>query len=158
MQTDQIQNTEIKKLGEAVRNSNSIAYTKLFDLLWEDMYIFASAILTDQQLAKDITQEVWIDYWNRRKSIESTHIKAYLYKAIRYKCYNSLRSRPFSTTHLEAAKTLPASSFIEEEENLIALNNKIQTVLKDLPKRCQEIFELSRINNFPKKQIDPQEK
>ncbi|MEO1012198.1 MAG: RNA polymerase sigma-70 factor, partial [Bacteroidota bacterium] len=80
---DQGQNDTIEKLAALVKGSNEVAFNSLFNQLWEPMFGYAKSILMDEALSQDIVQNVWVDYWNRRKQIETTNIKAYLFKATR---------------------------------------------------------------------------
>lgn len=45
----------------------------------------------DEPASKDIIQEIWIDYWNRRALIQTDNIRAHLFKAAKYKAFNYLR-------------------------------------------------------------------
>ena len=81
----------IKNLADKVISSDKAAFGKLFELLWEDIYIFAKSLLMDEDVAKDIVQDVWIDYWERREKIKNDDIKAYLFQATRFKIYNYFR-------------------------------------------------------------------
>lgn len=129
------------------------AFNDLFEKLWESMYSYAASLLMDNAMAKDLVQEVWIDYWQRRGEVQITHVKSYLFKAIRYKCYNALRDIKFNQIQIEAASQIGVSSEIEQEEDVVELSKKINHTLSSLPMRCQEVFRLSRINNISNKEI-----
>lgn len=146
-------NNKIIKLAEKVKKSDSKAFSTLFDLLWGSMYGYAASIIMDDNIAKDMVQEVWIDYWKRRANIETHHIKAYLYKAIRNRCYNHLRDSKFNEIQIEAANMVFMASEIEQEEDVVELTKKIDQILSSLPSRCQEVFGLSRIDNINNKEI-----
>ena len=147
------ENNSLDPLTRAVANSNKQAYNRLFELLWEPMYLYAASIVMDDNLAKDLVQEVWLDYWNRRKVLEIQNIKSYLYKAVRFQCYKKLRDTKFNSNQLEVADSLPSPSSVELEEDVVALYRKIEIILSGLPNRCQEIFRLSRINDYSNQQI-----
>ena len=91
-----------EKLAKMINQSDRNAFNSLFEMLWEPMYIYASSLIMDDSIAKDLVQEVWIDYWQRREAVEVENIKSYLFKAIRYKCYNALRDMKFNQTQIEA--------------------------------------------------------
>lgn len=147
------ENNTLESLCAAVAHSDYKAYNQLFELLWEPMYLYAASIVMDDNLAKDIVQEVWLDYWNRRKVLQIQNIKSFLYKAVRFQCYKKMRDVRFNTTQLEIAHSLSWPSSIEQEEDLAALYRKVERILSDLPKRCQEIFRLSRMNDYSNQQI-----
>jgi DNA-directed RNA polymerase specialized sigma24 family protein len=88
-------NQKENQLAVRVRESDRNAYNTLFSLLWEPMYTYAGSILMNEALAQDLVQEVFMDYWQRRKAVVVDNIKSYLFKTIWYKCYNTLRNIKF---------------------------------------------------------------
>lgn len=117
------------------------------------MYAYAASLIMDKALAEDLVQEVWIDYWQRKGEVEIQNIKPYLYRAVRYKCYNTLRDRKFNMIQIEVAMTVGEAPEMELQENVAELRKSIDSVLAELPKRCQEIFRLSRINQVSNREI-----
>ncbi|MBW8243881.1 RNA polymerase sigma-70 factor [Muricauda oceani] len=145
-----------QELAVRVQGSDREAFNALFSMLWEPMYTYASSMIMNDSIAKDLVQEIWIDYWQRRESVEVENIKSYLYKAIRYKCYNSLRDTKFNKTQIEAAESIYVASEIEQEEDVLELSKRIDISMANLPQRCQEVFRLSRIHNISNKEIAKQ--
>ncbi|MEM1338672.1 MAG: RNA polymerase sigma-70 factor [Bacteroidota bacterium] len=136
-----------------MKDSDRIPFDSLFNLLWEPMFIYASSLVMDPNTAKDLVQDVWVDYWQRSNEIEVYNIKAYLYKAIRYRCYNYFRDQKFNETQLEAANTILVIPEIEQLADVIELSERINATIEGLPKRCQEVFTLSRINDISNGEI-----
>ena len=97
---------ELHTLHMRIQQGDRLAFQKLFDLLWKPLYIYAQSIVMDEEAAKDLVQEVWIDYWKRCKSIQNIAIDAYLRQAVRYKVYNYLRDRKFNTVQIEVIEDL----------------------------------------------------
>lgn len=143
----------IAEYARLVKNSDRAAFNTLFGLLWEPMYTYAASMVMDNAMAKDLVQEVWIDYWQRRADMNIHNIKAYLYKAIRYRCYNTLRDIKFNKIQIEAANSVYITSEIELQEDVTELSGRINETLSGLPKRCQEVFRLSRMYNINNKEI-----
>lgn len=137
-----------------IKDSDEKAFQNLFELLWDPMYTYAFSLLEDETLAKDMVQEVWIGFWERRKTIENTNIKAYLYKAVRYRVLKELRDSKLKSTHLEVLDTIYLDDNIEEEsldpeETKMLLDNKLSI----LPKKCKEVFKLSKLQGLKNKEI-----
>ncbi|MER3374845.1 MAG: RNA polymerase sigma-70 factor [Allomuricauda sp.] len=143
----------LEKLAKQIHKSDRKAFNTLFELLWEPMYTYASSLIMDDSVAKDLVQEVWIDYWQRREDLDIQRIRPYLYKAIRYKCYNTLRDTKFNEAQIEAAHSIIVASEVELEEDLDELSIRINNTISSLPRRCQEVFKLSRINNVNNREI-----
>ena len=143
-------------LAVRVQDSDRKAFNALFSDLWEPMYIYAASLVMDDSLAKDLVQDIWIDYWQRREHVEVKNIKSYLFKAIRYKCYNTLRDVKFNKTQIEAANSIYVTPEMELEADVLELTERIDLSMANLPQRCQEVFRLSRIHNISNKEIAKQ--
>jgi RNA polymerase sigma-70 factor len=150
--------TYYASLHQRIQQGDKTAFQELFDRLWKPLYVWAQSVVMDEDAAKDIVQEVWIDYWKRCKNIQNYAIDAYLRQAVRYKVYNYLRDRKFNTIQIEVIQELLSDELavdepIELQENLTATQNKLNEVLKGLPKRCKEIFCLSREEGMSNSEI-----
>ncbi|UMB52578.1 RNA polymerase sigma-70 factor [Lutibacter sp. A64] len=142
------------ELANRIANSDQTAFNILYNKLWEKLYVFSQSIIMDEAEAKDILQEVWIDYWNRRKEISIKHnIEAYLYQAVRYKTYNILRNKKFNTIQLEVSYELSVDASIELNYDLEETHLRLNNYISKLPSRCQEIFTLSRNEGLSNKEI-----
>ena len=145
-----------KVTANSIKNLDEKSFNTLIDLLWEPMMIYAASIIMDDTMAKDLVQDVWADYWQRKEEIDVQNIKAYLYKAIRYRCYNHFRDKKFNETQLEAAKAIFIVPDVEQHQDVIELSKWINRTIESLPKRCQEVFKLSRINDINNVEIAKQ--
>ena len=155
---DSVKDISIRPLIDRIKKSDEKAFSILFDKLWEPLYTYAYSLLENRSFAKDIVQDVWIDFWERRNQIENDNIKAYLYKAIRYKVLSELRNSKIKESHLEAFKQLNDDSYnhLELEEEVLSpehTNIIIENTLSVLPEKCQQVFKLSRLNGLKNKEI-----
>jgi len=152
MSLAQIKNVTL--LVRRLNTSDTKAFSHLFDMFWEDMYLRAFTLVQNEPIAKDIIQEIWIDVWNRRKFLHDKNFEAYLHKAVRNNCYKHFRTKKFDTVHLEVIESLAIhTSKTEQKHNLTATQQKVDCAIRKLPKRCQEIFKLSRQQDVPNEKI-----
>lgn len=136
--------SEFATLHQQIQQDDKNAFRKLFNSLWKPLYIFCQSIVMDENVAKDVVQEVWIDYWNRRKVIKNVCIEAFLFKAVRFGAYKHLRDNKLNAFQMEVIESITADSEIVLEQDLESTERKIRLVLKNLPLRCREIYNLSR--------------
>jgi len=146
----------IKYLVGKVILSDKSAFNKLFELLWEDIYIFAKSLLMDEDLAKDIVQDVWIDYWERREKIQNDDIKAYLFQATRFKIYNYFRDNKLNKVQLSVIKEVSETSQIESDHDFIHTSLKLNSAVDKLTPKCKKIFQLSKYEGFNNHEISSQ--
>ncbi|GLB47910.1 RNA polymerase sigma-70 factor [Neptunitalea lumnitzerae] len=139
-----------------VKASDEKAFRKLFDLLWEPLYYYAFSLLEDETLAKDMVQDVWVDFWERKNDIQNDNVKAYLYKAVRFRVLKELRNIKFQESHLEALKKVEVSEEADAEEDVVTMEDTkmlIEQKLQVLPDKCKEVFKLSRLEGLKNKEI-----
>ncbi len=114
----------------------------------------ANAVVKDDDQAKDIVQQVFIRFWDKRNTIDiDDNIVAYLKKAV----VNT------SLNHIEKQKRLNMESDINELKLIEEDNNKeqkietVQEVIKSaiaqLPNKCQTVFSLSKYEGMTNKEI-----
>ena len=79
-----------------VRMSQSVTmsvldYEKLFKQYYERLYYHAHAIVHDENMAKDVVSEVFINVWRLRESIDVNTVLSYLYTSVRNRCLDQLK-------------------------------------------------------------------
>lgn len=136
-----------------LKTTDEKVFDQLFEKLWEPLYNYAAAILEDSDLAKDMVQEVWIDFWERRHTIKNDNLKAYLFKAVRFRVFKEIRDSKLKATHLEALQILYEGNPDEEITSDQERNKLIEDNLKTLPEKCKEVFTLRHINGLKNKEI-----
>jgi RNA polymerase sigma-70 factor (ECF subfamily) len=144
------------ELWNAVRRDDELAFTALFDRYWVRLYKLAKSYLKNQETSEELVHDIFLNIWNRRGTLEIDSVQAFLLTAARYQVYNRMRAaKPMM---LILGDTLPANEPFqnnEGEDHLIEqeLQQELQQYLVQLPKRCQEIFYMSRVKNLSNQEI-----
>lgn len=138
-----------------IKNGNELAYQVLFDRLWERMYVLAFSLLKDRESSKDLIQEIWIDFWERRRQIENGNIEAYLLQATRFKVYKRMRDSKNVKLSQDILDTLQLPSGDDVMDNMIAreTRSKIDEIIESLPPKCNQVFVLSRYQGLGNSEI-----
>jgi RNA polymerase sigma-70 factor (family 1) len=136
-------------LLQGIRQGDAAAFKVLYDRYWQRLYVKACARV-DRNEAKDIVQEVMTTLWRRRNDVftfEDGEIGRYLFTAVKYRVISHYaygagaavipNADVFELPGVEAAA---ASSSLEAKE----FSEFIETEIRALPPRMQEIFRLSR--------------
>jgi RNA polymerase sigma-70 factor, ECF subfamily len=122
-----------------------------FELLFKQHYTelcrYALKLTRNEEVAEEIVQEVFVNFWERRDDINITYsVKSYLVASVRNRSINYLKLQlPKELKKEEVADTglsadLSSSASIEYNE-LYAI---VQKAIDLLPDRCKVIFVLSR--------------
>lgn len=71
-----------------------IDFKKLFDSYFPSLCVFANKFVKDEDLSKDIVQEVFVKIWNKVDEFESEKsMKVYFYLSTKNACFDSLKRR-----------------------------------------------------------------
>jgi RNA polymerase sigma-70 factor (ECF subfamily) len=130
----------------------------LFDTYYQRLLSDVYRVIRDEDACKDIVQDVFVDFWNKRESIEvHTSLQAYLRRAAVNKALNYLKnSRRFvleedgvvfdSTEYPDALDSGDALSAEQLEQNL-------HRAIEALPEKCRLVFSMSRFDHLSHKEI-----
>jgi len=132
------------------------AFEELFRTHFTHMSNVAYAVVKDKDQARDIAQQVFIKFWDKREKLDlDGQIKAYLHRAVVNTALN----------HIEREKKMRLeedfSSYDKEEreeglnpeEKQKLLASKIKAAISELPEKCQLVFSLSRYEGMTNKEI-----
>lgn len=146
------QNFSDQKLIEQVSKGNELAFDHFYNKYWDSLFISAYVILKDVEACKDIVQDVFLNIWERSNLNKIDNIEAYLHQSVKFKVLMALRKGKVSDRHLQTLQELIANT-TEEQLDYEDLNETIESSIKSLPAKCQEVFRLSRIEHLSNNQI-----
>jgi len=140
--------SEEKKIPVSLDKS---AFEKLFKTLFPSLAHFARKYVPDNDTAKEIAHDVFLNLWEKRENIDSsTSLKSYLFTSVYNRCMNYIRDhRKFNRDEqifdiLEQEEQSVPHDPLEEQE----LESRIIESMNSLPPRCKEIFMLNRFEGI----------
>ncbi len=146
-----------KILLNQLKLSDDKAFTTLYNKYWFTLYNQARRKLKSNEVAEEIVHDIFLDFWARRKSIEiNTSLEAYLYQSVRYSIYKyikSLKSRDAFIAEMVEEITKNELNFSSYQSEYGELNESLRLSIKNLPARCRQVFELSRLDQLSHKEI-----
>ncbi|MGQ7869160.1 RNA polymerase sigma-70 factor [Sunxiuqinia sp. sy24] len=135
------------------------AFEYIFNSHYAALCSYASGILGNHEDAKDIVNDCFMEFWNKRQSIEITSsLKSYLYIAVRNLSINQLRKRKQKVT-FNSERSYPfykqeeISDKIEQLQQLDKLEEQLKDAIESLPQQCRYIFFLNRYEQMSYKAI-----
>lgn len=130
-----------------LKNGDERAFSELYNLYWEKLFISAYNKLKNRELCEDILQEVFISLWNKRQTlIIKTTLQNYLYASVTYKVYDVFRKNTdllnnelLDKFDQRIQESNPETVLMHQE--LIA---QIEIAIEALPEKSKVVFKLSR--------------
>lgn len=144
----------LEELFILMKNSDETAFNELYDRTWQKLYLTARAKTNNESLAKELIQDVFIDFWDKKHNREIKDVKAYLNQALRFKIIDIYRSKKLNLETLDDIENILIESsssdkYLIERE----LNTILNCWMKSLPLKRRKIFELYYFENKSTKEI-----
>ena len=143
-------------LAKLVSLNDHIAYTEIFERYWAVMLQHATKLLKDEDEAVDLVQDLFINLWVKRSSIEiTTSVKSYLYTAVRNRIISKIRHTKVHEGYLDSlTQLIEKGDFVTDQQvRFKELASQIEKEVALLPPRQREVFELSRNEGLSHAQI-----
>ncbi|MRG44822.1 sigma-70 family RNA polymerase sigma factor [Chitinophaga sp. SYP-B3965] len=126
-------------------NQDPNAFSEIFSTHYRRLVMEAFYLLRDEQEAKDVVQEIFIDLWHKHDIAEIVSVKAYLTQSVRNRCLNLLKASK-SREQKEIGYQYSLSALVKETEEedpatLQRTENLLQAI-RNLPPKTARIFQL----------------
>lgn len=160
MQTNIIFALDIHYLKDSSENSinrlDEVTFEKLFRSHFKGLTWFAVRYVKDVETAKEIVQDVFINLWEKRNTIDPARpVKSYLASSVYNKSLNYIRdNKKFDRDVLSFENLYPEAPYEQTDKLITAeLDGKIKEAINELPEKCREIFVMSRFQNLKYQEI-----
>jgi RNA polymerase sigma-70 factor, ECF subfamily len=137
-----------------IKSNDVEAFEKIFREHYSPLVLFATKIVNDPDVAEEIVQEFFYQYWKNREQMNiKFSLKSYFYQSVRNNALKYLRHESVKQKYASgmAASNTPQSFSPDYGEK--ELQNIIENVLENLPQRCSLIFRMNRFEGLTYKEI-----
>ena len=141
---------ESQELLARLRRGDEVAYDAIFRAYYAPLVGLAEGVLRHRAVAEEVAQDVMLELWRRRETLAvDESLRAYLFQATRNRALNHLRHRKVEQRgepHARGETVTPAAAdahLVEEE-----IDVAVRRAVAELPDRCREVFELSRVHGL----------
>ena len=138
-------------LLERIRAGDSDAFDAVFRANYPGLVGSAERMLGRRDVAEEIVQDVMLELWRRRETLAvEDSLRGYLFRATRNRSLNHLRhgaiekrAEPELAANRAESGSSAHAALVEEE-----IEVAVKRAVADLPARCREVFELSRVHGL----------
>lgn len=145
-------------------SSDISLFNDLFTEHKERFVRFAATYVRDRSTAENLVADSFIYYWEHREEIRSAaNLPAYILTIVKHKCLNHIRREKLSA---DISDRLRSYARWDQEVRIASLeacdpqqlfSQEIQQIvertLDSLPAQTRRIFNMSRLDNLPQKEI-----
>ena len=136
---------------QRVNRGDEGEFRRFFEFLFPKLMGVACRFV-DDETAKDVIQDVFVDYWEQKHIMEVASVSSYLYKSVQNKCLNHIKHQAVEENY--AVKVKIAQSRMDylarntDDNGLFRqvsnqnLRELIEASVEKLPPKCQNAFRL----------------
>lgn len=150
---------ELQQLS-ALRQGDPKALRAIFDQHYPPLAKALRRYISDQETCKDIVQDVFVEIWNKRASIEiHTTLYGYLWQATLNKGLNYINTSRRIVLNEPDDWAEEEDNSEQEIANKLAKENLEQALreaIEQLPEKCRLVFSLSRFEHLSHREISEQ--
>lgn len=144
----------LEELFLRIKEDDQRAFDEFYARTWKQLYIKTYSKLKIEDLAKDIVQEVFVDFWNKRHIREINNVQAYLLQAVKFKVLDEFRKSRYEFVEIDnfiehLREGSDADSQLISKEFFSTLKQWMET----LPDKRREIFRLKYEEGLTNKEI-----
>ena len=143
------------QLTTLLKTGDHAAFTEIYDRYWKKMFVLAGQKLDDPDEAKEIVQQIFVRFWERRAEIEiQGSLSAYLSMSVKYRIINALDKHYVRKNYIDnLSVTSEIDNSTQEWLDFEEVKERLAALVSDLPEKCRLVFVMSREQGLSQKQI-----
>lgn len=148
-------------LYAAVRSGSEEAFKQLYLKYQCKLFTFCYGLTDDEETAKDLVQETFITFWEKRDAVLTDYsLIAYLFKIAHSKCYHHLQhANRTRTCDLETLRLSEIELNYYDEETITGslyfteVKDAYEKAVEKLPPQCQTVYVMNREEELKSRDI-----
>lgn len=135
-----------KALLNKLTQGDEKAFETLFKAYYAPLCLYASHVLSNDEKAEEIVQELFVHLWSQRNSLTiNSSLRSYLFRSVKNQCLNWMQHLKIREKHASKMKETALREYQEADYFLeVGLAEKIEESINSLPEKRRQIFKLSR--------------
>ncbi|GAB2972024.1 RNA polymerase sigma-70 factor [Mucilaginibacter puniceus] len=145
------------ELLKLLKASDHAAFNEIYHRYFRLLYIHAYKKIDDEDLAKDVVQDIFTSLWSKRElDFQINNLPAYFIGAVRNKIFDLHAHQKVKQDHLASLQAfLEAKPVISTDHHIreVQLQAYIDQQIRQLPSKMRVIFEMNRKEDLSYKEI-----
>jgi len=141
-------NERLKVLMLQISQGNETAFSTVFELFFDKVHTFALKLVKNEELAEEITQDVFLKIWiNRAELSRIDYFPSYLYTITRNHCFNILKRIARENTIKAIISQRSSNIDIQTEQGLLVKEYEqlLQEAIAKLSPQQRKVYTLCQL-------------
>ena len=138
-----------------MKDDFDITYKALFRKYYPNLLFYATRLVGEEE-AEDVVQDVFVELWKRRDSMEiGEQIQAFLYRAVYTRSLNVLKHRNIESGYIAIVEEINQKrvEFYQPDNNEVIRRIEDRELRKEIYDKCKEVFKLSYLHDMKNREI-----
>ncbi|GAA4453092.1 RNA polymerase sigma-70 factor [Nibrella saemangeumensis] len=142
-------------LHRLMQTGDEAAFREIYRKYWQLLFGIAYRKLQSQENAEEIVQDIFVDIWERRASLQIDDLRKYLMGAAKYRILNAIKARLIRERYAVfcQSQTGYTDPLTENELAFQDLTKAVEQALLSMSPKTQAIFRLNRFDNQSVREI-----
>lgn len=140
-----ISNNPDNVLWESYKRGDTESFGELFRRYYQPLFQFGSKFSTDRDLLEDCIQELFVELWQNKTQTDVRSVKAYLFKALKYKLFRALQKKSglaLTTINEDTGFEFSHETLLISKQESDEKSTKVIAAMRELSNRQKEIIYL----------------
>lgn len=113
-----------QELVDMLKHDDEEAFREIYDRYFLKLYYTAFKYLKDRDQAGDVCQNIFLDLWNRRNTLEIKTLVGFLHQARRYQVLNLVARRKVHDSYFEHVENMVSAFEATANDEAYVVNEK----------------------------------
>ncbi len=140
-----------------MKQEDTGAFCEIYERYWSSMYNGAFKRLKDKNQCQDIVQNVFMDLWNRRETLNIKNLSGFLHTAVKFQVFKLVSRKQEQPAFFDLIQIISTSPFQADGK---IIENELQELLEKflltLPESRRKIFVMHYLEDLSTRQIASQ--
>ncbi len=156
MEQGKVVDTDEMLLAVQIKNGNQLAFATIYDQYNKQMYLLAYRYLKNRDMAEDVVQQVFINFWIKRVNInEHLNIRSFLFTSLKNHTLNTIRdeNRAIAKNYEYLMESYNDGFDESEIEESLEMTSVIEKAVENLSPQRRQIYYLKIMEGYSNQQI-----
>ncbi|HKO79390.1 MAG TPA: sigma-70 family RNA polymerase sigma factor [Chitinophagaceae bacterium] len=132
-------------LWESYKQGDAESFGKLFRRYYQPLFQFGSKFCSEHEQLEDSIQELFVELWQNKSQTNVHSVKAYLFKALKYKLFRALQKKSglaLTTINDDTGFEFSHETLLISKQESEEKTAKVIAAMRELSNRQKEIIYL----------------